>query len=147
MSTCFHCQSWRRSNAESKALCSAEERSKLGSPALALAVEEERLRLSWLHTHLFRQDEGGKARDPMVSLESFVWAHCLVRSRALELTAGLVRHSQNCNYWGMQQLPSYTAGIYLGLLVMLDRCECQMHLQRASMQSGFWCLCVILMGL
>ena len=73
-------------------LCSAEELGRLRNPALALAVESERLRLSRLHAHLFRQGDGVK--EPAVSLESFVWAHCLVRSRALELTAGLVRHKQ-----------------------------------------------------
>ncbi|CAK0779847.1 hypothetical protein CVIRNUC_004869 [Coccomyxa viridis] len=66
-----------------------EELGRLRNPALAVAVGRERLRLSWLHAHLFRQDDGVEDREPAVSLESFLWAHCLVRSRAFELTAGL----------------------------------------------------------
>ena len=67
-------------------LCSTKELHRLQNPALALAVRRERLRLTRLHAHLFRQHDGSGAEDPEVSLESFIWAHCLVRSRALDLT-------------------------------------------------------------
>ena len=63
-------------------VCSAEELDELQSPLLAAAVRAERARLRRLHAHLF-----GKGEDANVSLESFLWAHCLVRSRALELSA------------------------------------------------------------
>ncbi|CAL5221852.1 g4113 [Coccomyxa viridis] len=69
-------------------LFSTEELGCLGSPALALAVGRERLRLTRLHAHLFmQQSHSGAAKEPEISLESFIWAHCLVCSRALELTA------------------------------------------------------------
>ena len=97
----FHCSSKRHNIAEGTWLCSAEELGRLRNPALAVAVERERLRLSRLHARLFRQSDGAKDSEPAVSLESFVWAHCLVRSRALELTAGLVRHSQIQGYWSV----------------------------------------------
>ena len=36
-------------------------------------------------------DEADEANgEPSVSLESFIWAHCLVRSRALDLSIGRV---------------------------------------------------------
>ena len=72
------------------ALCSTEELGRLQSPVLALAVSRERLRLGRLHALLFRQPEGCR-KEPSVSLDSFVWAHCLVRSRALDLTSHPVR--------------------------------------------------------
>ena len=71
-------------------LCSAEELGRLGNSALARAVGNERLRLTRLHARLFRQHGHGAAGEPAISLESFTWAHCLVRSRALELTANKV---------------------------------------------------------
>ena len=63
-------------------VCSAGELDELQSPPLLAAVMAERARLQRLHAHLF-----GKAEGAIVSLESFLWAHCLVRSRALELSA------------------------------------------------------------
>ena len=47
------------------------------------AVLAERMRLARLHALLFCR---AFPEEPSVSLESFTWAHCLVRSRALELT-------------------------------------------------------------
>lgn len=73
-------------------LRSAEELGQLQNAALAASVKRERLRLARLHAHLFRQPAGSGpgsvgSPEPSISLESFVWAHCLVRSRALDLTA------------------------------------------------------------
>lgn len=71
-------------------LCSTEELGRLGNPALGLAVSRERLRLMRLHAHLFRLHNAGNAKEPEISQDSFIWAHCLVRSRALDLTADQV---------------------------------------------------------
>ncbi len=76
-------------------MCSADELTDLQNPALAAAVGRERCRLARLHECLFRQPlpngAGGRPQaDPVVGLESFIWAHCLVRSRALDLTAAEV---------------------------------------------------------
>ncbi|EIE19315.1 hypothetical protein COCSUDRAFT_44670 [Coccomyxa subellipsoidea C-169] len=66
----------------------AEELGQLQNTELAASVEKERLRLARLHSRHFRQPgPGSSGREPVVSLEAFVWAHCLVRSRALDLTA------------------------------------------------------------
>ena len=71
---------------------SAEELVQLQNAELAASVKRERLRLARLHSHLFEQPgPGSLGREPAVSLESFVWAHCLVRSRALDLTADQAR--------------------------------------------------------
>ena len=64
--------------------CSAGELAELQSAPLAAAVLAERERLARLHALLFCR---APPEEPAVSLESFTWAHCLVRSRALELTA------------------------------------------------------------
>lgn len=76
-------------------LRSAEELGQLQNAALAASVKRERLRLARLHAYLFRQPAGSgpgssASPEPSISLESFVWAHCLVRSRALDLTADQV---------------------------------------------------------
>ncbi len=73
---------------------SSEELTELQNPALALAVRRERLRLTRLHAHLFSQHNAGASEEPEVGLESFIWAHCLVRSRALQLTADKVLSNQ-----------------------------------------------------
>ncbi|KAK9806705.1 hypothetical protein WJX73_010581 [Symbiochloris irregularis] len=50
------------------------------------AVLKEQQRLSSLHRLLFCTDAAGvKVSSPVISRESFIWAHCLVRSRVLEL--------------------------------------------------------------
>lgn len=70
-------------------LCSTEELEQLQNASLAASVKRERLRLTALYEHLFGQPAGSK--EPSIGLESFVWAHCLVRSRALDLTADQVQ--------------------------------------------------------
>jgi len=55
----------------------------LGAPALAAAVRGEAVRLAALHAALFVEE--GDDAEPPVSLPSFVWAHALARSRALDL--------------------------------------------------------------
>ena len=65
-------------------LCSTGELAELQSLPLVAAVLAESARLARLHALLFCREP---PEEPVVSLESFTWAHCLVRSRALELTA------------------------------------------------------------
>jgi len=78
---------------ERAALCSTEELEQLQNASLAASVKREHLRLTALHGHLFGQSAGSK--EPSIGLESFIWAHCLVRSRALDLTAGQVGLASN----------------------------------------------------
>ena len=49
---------------------------------LARDVASEKDRIRQLHCYLFHSN----AQDPTISLESFFWAHALIRSRALDLT-------------------------------------------------------------
>ena len=49
---------------------------------LARDVASERDRIRRLHCYLFHSN----AQDPTISLETFLWAHVLIRSRALDLT-------------------------------------------------------------
>lgn len=60
-------------------LFSNQELAELQCPPLEAVVMRERLRLAGLHALLFAGPQ------PAVSLQSFTWVHCLVRSRALSL--------------------------------------------------------------
>eukprot|EP00884_Botryococcus_braunii_P004756 jgi/Botrbrau1/14281/Bobra.0368s0012.2 len=53
----------------------------LQNAPLAVAVIQEERRLAALHASLIRC----QGQEPMISKESFMWAHVLIRSRALEL--------------------------------------------------------------
>lgn len=62
-------------------LFSDDELSELHCAGLADAIAEEKGRLVRLHEALWGPPES----DPAVSIESFVWAHCLVSSRTIGL--------------------------------------------------------------
>ena len=82
----------------------------------------EHLRLASLYAHLFRQHSPqAAAKEPEISLESFIWAHCLVRSRALELTAEQVAGSVTLiDAQMLQQERIQKPGIHKGSFAVCD---------------------------